>query len=1359
MKHLIGIFFSLLLVVHPLSAQVTLSPGKPGITDKVTLFFNAGEGNKGLAGYDGDVYLHTGLITDKSAHAGDWQHVVADWGKNTDRCRMLRTENNQYQLSFNIRDLYGVPDDAEVRALAFVFRSADGSKVGKAAGDQDILYPLKTLNFRIPQVYTESRTPEPEWSRYASIYEVNVRQYTEAGTFNAFAEHLPRLHDMGVDILWFMPVHPIGVVERKGPLGSYYSVKDYRGINPEFGTLQDFKRIVDRAHGLGMKVIIDWVANHTARDHAWVTDHPNWYNRDSTGKIIAPFDWTDVADLNYDMYYMRKAMIEDMRFWLTEADIDGFRCDVAGEVAVDFWEDATRTLRETKPDIWMLAEDASQLWLLNQAFNANYDWEFHHLMNAVAKGEKPASALFERLEKADRTFPRGAYSMQFITNHDENSWNGTEYERLKEGVKAFSVLYFTIPGIPLIYSGQEAALNKRLKFFEKDPISWGDKPLVPFYTQLNTLKAENPALWNGTHGGPVRKIEHDQSAFVAAYSRNKDGNKVVVMVNLSGQSRTAELRVADDAGVYREFFTDKQTTLAARTKMTLEPWAYKVFVFESALPADTRGFRSLEKDGPGLRIRTTDGQLRITPLTEDAVEVAFEPEGDTNPPGHAVASYAGKKKVPAQTTEHADRIEYTAGNLALTIHKSPFRIEYRYLNRPLLAEETGFYDRGHQRGFRFRLPDTTEQLMGGGERVLGMNRRGKRLRLYNKPSYGYETQADLMYYSLPVVVSSKKYMLVFDNGADGFLDLGASEPAVLQMEAKGGRMSYIVVAADTWPALAEHYTEVTGRQPLPPRWALGNFASRMGYHSQAQVEDVVRRYRQDSIPLDAVVLDLFWFGPDIKGHLGNFDWFRDSFPQPERMMSDQEKNGVKTVLITEPFVLEKTQTFDETVQKGLLGKDAYGKPYLYEFYFGHTGLLDIFNPDTRAWFWNIYKKHTLAGVDGWWGDLGEPEVHPDDLLHVNGRADHLHNLYGHVWAQTVFEGYQKDFPEKRPLILMRSGFVGSQRFGMVPWSGDVNRSWGGLQPQVEIALSMGIQGLGYMHSDLGGFAGDYRDSELYVRWLQYGVFQPVFRTHAQESVPAEPVFWEEQTKNHARRAIQLRYQFLPYVYTLAWENHARGIPMMRPLFYENDTPALLGNTRTYLWGDAFLVAPVTQKGAVTQTVDFPKGSNWVNFYTGDAYPGNQTRDVPVTIDHIPVFVRAGAFVPMAERMAHAGDYDPADVAIHYFHHPLAQTGSGVWYDDDGSTPDAYAKNQYRLTVCKATFEGGKLTLRHETEGKGYKGESKPNGWTYAVHGLPAAPRSIQAIEKNGKLRPVQGEWKGDVLWVRIEKGDLGLQIN
>lgn len=424
----------------------------------------------------------------------------------------------------------------------------------------------------------QSFVNHPEWSRNATIYEVNIRQFTPEGTFNAFAEHLTRLKDMGVDILWLMPVHPIGEKNRKGTLGSYYSVRDYKGINPEFGTMDDFRNLVSRAHALGMKVIIDWVANHTSWDHAWIAEHPEWYTKDSLGNMVSPFDWSDVADLNYDDKELWAAMTDALKFWVVEADIDGYRCDVAGMVPVEFWDQARAELDRIKP-VFMLAE-AEEPQHHIRAFDMSYAWELHHIFNAIAKGEKNALALETYFLKQDTLFPKDAYRMLFTSNHDENSWQGTEFERMGEGSVCMAVLTATMPGMPLIYNGQESAFNRRLKFFEKDSIDWGDYRLEPFYRQLFTLKHANQPLWNGKWGGNMERISTTADTAVFAFTRNKEGERVFVLANLSGKVNEAKLRGDSFTGSYKEWFMDEEVTFEKGAAVRLKPWEYKVYVLK-----------------------------------------------------------------------------------------------------------------------------------------------------------------------------------------------------------------------------------------------------------------------------------------------------------------------------------------------------------------------------------------------------------------------------------------------------------------------------------------------------------------------------------------------------------------------------------------------------------------------------------------------------------------------------------------------------------------------------------------------------------------------------------------------------------
>ncbi len=417
----------------------------------------------------------------------------------------------------------------------------------------------------------------PAWSINANIYEVNTRQFTPEGTFAAFEEHLDRLQDLGVNILWFMPIQPIGEKNRKGTLGSYYSISNYTAINPEFGTMDDFRRVVDAIHERGMYVILDWVANHTAWDHHWTETHPHYFDLDEDGNFRPPNeDWSDVIQLDYDNEELRDAMIAEMRFWIEDVGIDGFRCDVADYVPTDFWVRARAELESVKP-VFMLAE-AENPELHKEAFEAGYGWRFHHILNDVAKGEKNVEAIDNYFfEYNAGNFPVGSYKMYFITNHDENSWAGTEFDRMGDGVEAFAVLTATVPGMVLLYNGQEAGFDRMLEFFEKDQIDWGDFKYHDFYKALLGLKARNKALWNGAHGGDIIRVNtcHDNQIF--AFVREKDGDRVFVVLNLADEAHRPMLMGEQHFGTYRELFTGEVQTFDRQMSIELEPWGYKVF--------------------------------------------------------------------------------------------------------------------------------------------------------------------------------------------------------------------------------------------------------------------------------------------------------------------------------------------------------------------------------------------------------------------------------------------------------------------------------------------------------------------------------------------------------------------------------------------------------------------------------------------------------------------------------------------------------------------------------------------------------------------------------------------------------------
>jgi len=420
----------------------------------------------------------------------------------------------------------------------------------------------------------------PEWSYNANIYEVNLRQFTPGGTIKEFEEQLPRLKEMGIDILWFMPIHPIGEKNRKGTFGSYYSVKDYYEIDPLYGSKEDFRRLVEKIHSNGMYIILDWVANHTAWDNKLIETNPEYYTKDSIGNFIAPVkDWHDVADLNYENPGLRKYMTEAMKYWIKEFNIDGYRCDVAAMVPTPFWDSLRYELDQIK-DVFMLAE-AWEPELHNKAFDMTYSWEIHHIMNKIAQGEMNANDLFDRIDKERKMYSPNDFRMNFITNHDENSWNGTEFERMGDAVKTFASLSFVLEGMPLIYSGQEIGLDKRLSFFEKDTIQWRKNDFTSFYKNLLELKKSNKALRNGDKGGKIRKISSQVDSSLFAFTRESEDDKILAIFNLDKNNIRANISSGIIAGNYSELFTDEALSIENNLKIDLKAWEFKIYIMKN----------------------------------------------------------------------------------------------------------------------------------------------------------------------------------------------------------------------------------------------------------------------------------------------------------------------------------------------------------------------------------------------------------------------------------------------------------------------------------------------------------------------------------------------------------------------------------------------------------------------------------------------------------------------------------------------------------------------------------------------------------------------------------------------------------
>ena len=756
-----------------------------------------------------------------------------------------------------------------------------------------------------------------------------------------------------------------------------------------------------------------------------------------------------------------------------------------------------------------------------------------------------------------------------------------------------------------------------------------------------------------------------------------------------------------------------------------------------------RKFIEIENLSSGFSVKVSDGNYLINFLNDKIIETSFIPNGKKNTkPSDAVVLKNKLKNITFKENKNSIECSSKSSNLKLVVQKSPFKISYFNNNVEILSEKSGYLKRKHiplenvkgnitadsTEVLQFNI-SSDEVLYGGGARALGMNRRGNKLALYNRAQYGYETRAELMNFCIPLVLSSKLYAVHFDNEAIGYLDLDSKKDNTLEYETISGRKTYQVIVGNSWEDLVKNYTDLTGKQPLPPRWAFGNFSSRFGYHTQEEVEKTIRKFEESKIPVDAIILDLYWFGKTVQGTMGNLEWDKDNFPNPDKMISDLNAKGVKTILITEPFILTTSSKWKETVDKKVLATlnsdVSEGKPATWDFYFGNTGIVDVFKPEGKEWFWNVYKRLINQGVGGLWGDLGEPEVFPSYANTFAGKADEVHNVYGHNWAKLIADGYKKDFSNQRPFILMRSGYSGSQRFGMIPWSGDVSRSWGGLQSQMEIALQMGMQGMAYMHSDLGGFAGDYFDNELYLRWLQYGVFNPIFRPHAQEDVASEVAYKDVDTKEIAKKAVELRYQLLPYNYQIAFENATEGKPLMRPLFFnEPNSKELLSKSDGYLWGNDFLVYPITEKSQNQKEVYFPKNSNWYDFYTGKKYDAGTTQKIELNKNNIPTFIRGNVFYPMTKLVQNTNQYANSDLDLHFYFEGKPSS-EREFYFDDGKTPDTIidAKN-HEILNCSTELIKNQFSIRLESKTENQELLSKGKNGTIFIYKFENQPKTV-----------------------------------
>jgi len=728
--------------------------------------------------------------------------------------------------------------------------------------------------------------------------------------------------------------------------------------------------------------------------------------------------------------------------------------------------------------------------------------------------------------------------------------------------------------------------------------------------------------------------------------------------------------------------------------------------------------------------------IQIDPITENVFRVIYSDKKVNFP--DSSNSVVDLPFLPPVYETGADKsgMWLECGDCKIEIVDKPFSINFQRNGKLLLSQKGLPFVKKKERGFSFSVnPDAP--IYGAGMQATAFDRRGETFEMYNRPQYAYEYGRKDMNYNQPFLFSSEKFILFFDNPQKAWLDICDSESDIVEFKAIGGSLSYYVIIDTTFSDLMRDYTQIIGYQEIPPRWALGNLMSRMAYETEKQTKETVSQMRNENFPLDAVILDLFWFGDTLQTTMGNLEWYKPSWPNPEKMISDFDAQGVKTILITEPYIVKTSLKWREADSLGILAKNRKGESYVIpDFYFGQGSLLDVFNKKSKDWMCNVYDRLKAQGVAGWWVDLAEPEYHPADMIHSNGTGDQIHNIYGHYWDKMMFDHWEKNYPDVRLFNLNRSGWIGSQRYSVFPWSGDVSRSWGGLKAQLPIMLSLSLGGVPYNHSDLGGFALGEWDDELYTRWLQFGTFSPIFRLHASGDVPSEPIFFSDSTKNRAREAINLRYKLMPYIYSLAFENSQKGTPIVLPIFFENGNRKTFSVESQYMFGPSLMVAPVLEKGLKQREIYLPGNCDWYDFYTGKRYNGGQTIVVDLTLDNIPLFVKAGSILPTVPLYNNADNYSSDTIILQVFPGNNNTTSSFTMFEDDGETRNSFLKKEYELLNFEGEYKNGVVKIKLSKSGFSYKNMPKNRVVEVVIYNMQNNPE-INQLAVRGVLKNIE----------------------
>ena len=751
------------------------------------------------------------------------------------------------------------------------------------------------------------------------------------------------------------------------------------------------------------------------------------------------------------------------------------------------------------------------------------------------------------------------------------------------------------------------------------------------------------------------------------------------------------------------------------------------FIFSQTYLSD---YTSHTAGGNSVEVFAGNSSLKFTFYKPDIVKVDYAPTLTTQFDSSLVVIRDTTESIAVTVSDFSDSLVIASAGVTIICKKFPLRVSfYSASNKLLLSEplEGGISSDGDNRIMNFTL-DQEDHFYGTGERGTSLDKRGQVFLSYNSQIGGYTSALATMNINIPFFVNPKGYAIYVEDTYPANFDFGNSNPGKISYTAFGGELSYFVIAADDVPKQLEKYTWLTGRQPLPPRWAFGYIQSKFGYQNEAEARFTVQTLRLRNIPADAIILDLYWFN-----NMGDISWDFTNWGDPFAMMSDFLDDGMKTIVITEPYIVEYSTNFQPAVTNNYLATNSSGAPYLISNWWScgcNAGLLDLTNPSARQWWWDKHPSFFGNELRGIWTDLGEPENHPEGMIHYLGSRNKVHNIFNLLWAETIFNGFNSFRPNRRLFNLTRSGYAGIQRYGVIPWSGDVGKSFGGLSVQLPMLLNMGMSGLGYHNSDIGGFCCGFTTPELYIRWMQYGTFCPITRAHG-VGQPTEPWGHGEQAEMISKKFIRLRYKLLPYIYTMAYKNYLTGMPLARPLLFDHPDDNFLYNySSSYMWGDEILVSPIVTEGAQTKDVYLPAGK-WINYWNDEIYDGGSSYNVNAPLDEMPIFVKEGSIIPMQPAMNYSDEF-PLDTLILDIFPSKTLQAEFTLYEDDGNTLE-YQSGSFAETNFTQFFSGEtSLQIEISSSAGSFDGKLSERIYLSQLHRVVNKPT---AMFKNGYQLP------------------------